>query len=278
MSKLIKLRKVLKIHKLNGYIVPKNDEFFGEYVDRRNDRLNYISSFSGSAGYALILKKKAYLFVDGRYTLQAKKEVNKNFKIIEIHKIKPSKLLEKINKKLIIGFDPKLFNETNLINNFKKKNITLIPIEKNLIDKIWSKKTKVKINKFFILDSKYVGKNYKTKINIVSKILKEKKINKLLITAPENLAWMLNIRGKDSKYSPLPNCHGIIDNKKKITLIINKNKINEKFKSYFGNTLSYINPSNVIKYLENLNNKEVFLIDKSSCSIFYKNEIKKKFR
>ena len=77
MNKLKKLRKIFKIFKLDGYIVPKNDEFFGEYVDKRNDRLNYISSFSGSAGYALILKKKSYLFVDGRYTLQAKKESDK---------------------------------------------------------------------------------------------------------------------------------------------------------------------------------------------------------
>ena len=121
MNRLKKLRNLLKAYKLNGYIVPKNDEFFGEYVDQRDDKLHYISSFSGSAGFGLILEKKAYLFVDGRYTLQAKKEVNKNFKIIEIHKIKPSKLLEKINKKLMIGFDPKLFNETNLTNNFKKK-------------------------------------------------------------------------------------------------------------------------------------------------------------
>ena len=74
MNRLKKLRKLFKIYKLDGYIVPKNDEFFGEYVDRIDDRLNYISSFSGSAGHALILKKEAYLFVDGRYTLQAKKE------------------------------------------------------------------------------------------------------------------------------------------------------------------------------------------------------------
>ena len=63
MNKLKKLRKYFKNHNLDGYIVPKNDEFFGEYVDERNDRLYYISSFSGSAGYALILKKKSYLFV-----------------------------------------------------------------------------------------------------------------------------------------------------------------------------------------------------------------------
>ena len=215
MKKLKNLRKFLKNYKLDGYIVPKNDEFFGEYVDKSNDRLNYISSFSGSAGSALILKKRAYLFVDGRYTLQAKKEVNKNFKVVEIHKTKPSKILEKINQKLKIGFDPKLFSEANLINNFQSKNTTLISLEKNLIDKIWLSRSKIKINKFFILKSKHTGKNYKTKVNIVCKILKKRKINKLLITAPENLAWILNIRGKDSKYSPLPNCNAIIDNKKK---------------------------------------------------------------
>jgi len=160
------------------------------------------------------LKKKAYLFVDGRYTLQAKKESNKNYKIIEIHKTKPSKILAKINQKLKIGFDPKLFSEANLISNFQTKNTTLIPVEKNLIDKIWSNRSKVKINKFFILDAKHAGRNYKNKIDINCKILKKRKINKLLITAPENLAWILNIRGKDSKYSPLPNCHGIIDSNK----------------------------------------------------------------
>ena len=167
MNKIKKLRKFFKVYKLDGYIVPKNDEFFGEYVDKRDDRLNYISSFSGSAGYAIILRKKSYLFVDGRYTLQAKKESHKNFKIIEIHKKKPSKILAKIRAKLKIGFDPKLFSEANLIKNFKAKNTSLIPVEQNLIDKIWSNRPKTKIKKFFVLNSKHVGKNYKNILNIV---------------------------------------------------------------------------------------------------------------
>ena len=278
MNKLKKLRKYFKTHNLDGYIVPKNDEFFGEYVDERNDRLYYISSFSGSAGYALILKKKSYLFIDGRYTLQAKKESDKNFKIIEIHRSKPSKILLKIHKKLKIGFDPKLFSEANLINNFKTKNISLIPIKQNLIDKIWSNRPKTKIKEFFILNSKHTGRNYKNKINAVCKILKKKKINKLLITAPENLAWLLNIRGKDSKYSPLPNCHAILDSNKKITLIVNKNKINNKFKLHFKNILKYINPLYINKYFDSLNRNEFFLIDKFSCSFFYKKLIAKKFK
>ena len=278
MNKLKKLRKYFKTHNLDGYIVPKNDEFFGEYVDERNDRLYYISSFSGSAGYALILKKKSYLFVDGRYTLQAKKESDKNFKIIEIHRSKPSKILLKIHKKLKIGFDPKLFSEANLISNFKTKNTSLIPIKQNLIDKIWLNRPKATIKEFFVLNSKYTGKNYRNKLNLVSKILKKRKINKLLITAPENLAWLLNIRGKDSKYSPLPNCHAILDDKKKITLIVNKNKINNKFKLHFKNTLKYINPLYITKYFDGLNRNEFFLIDKFSCSFFYKKLIAKKFK
>ena len=278
MNKLKKLRKYFKTHNLDGYIVPKNDEFFGEYVDERNDRLYYISSFSGSAGYALILKKKSYLFIDGRYTLQAKKEADKNFKIIEINISKPSKILLKIHKKLKIGFDPKLFSEANLISNFKTKNTSLIPIKQNLIDKIWLNRPKATIKEFFVLNSKYTGKNYRNKLNLVSKILKKRKINKLLITAPENLAWLLNIRGKDSKYSPLPNCHAILDDKKKITLIVNKNKINNKFKLHFKNILKYINPLYITKYFDSLNRNEFFLIDKFSCSFFYKKLIAKKFK
>ena len=160
MNRLKKLRKLFKIYKLDGYIVPKNDEFFGEYVDRRDDRLNYISSFSGSVGYALILKKKSYLFVDGRYTLQAKKEADKNFNIVEIHKRRPSKILSKIHRKIKIAFDPKLFSEANLISNFKTKNTDLIPIEKNFIDKIWSKRPKVKFKKLISIMLKDEIKNF----------------------------------------------------------------------------------------------------------------------
>ena len=76
-NKLIRLRKKFIIYNIDGYIIPKNDEFFGEYVDPSNERLKYLTGFSGSAGQALVLKNKAFLFVDGRYTLQAQKEIKK---------------------------------------------------------------------------------------------------------------------------------------------------------------------------------------------------------
>ena len=76
-NNLSRLRKEFRIYNIDGYIIPKNDEFFGEYVDPSNERLKYLTGFSGSVGQALTLKKKAFLFVDGRYTLQAQKEIKK---------------------------------------------------------------------------------------------------------------------------------------------------------------------------------------------------------
>ena len=95
MKKIKKLRKIFNKVRIDGYIVPKNDEFFGEYVSKHDDRLNYISNFSGSFGLGLILKNKNYLFVDGRYSLQAYNQSGKLFKIITIPDKMPSDILVK---------------------------------------------------------------------------------------------------------------------------------------------------------------------------------------
>ena len=102
------LKKLMNNKNIDGYIIPKNDEFFSEYS--YPNRLKSISNFSGSAGLAIILKNKNLLFVDGRYTLQASIECGKNFKIFEIPKTRPFNILKKRKDKLKLGFDPKLFS------------------------------------------------------------------------------------------------------------------------------------------------------------------------
>ena len=118
MKKIEKLRKFFKIYELDAYIVPKNDEYFNEYVSPSKDRLKFISNFLGSAGFGIVTLKKNYLFVDGRYTLQANKESGKNFQIKNIQE------LFKINLggKRVLGFDPVLFN-LYTINKLKKIKI-----------------------------------------------------------------------------------------------------------------------------------------------------------
>ena len=147
MEKINNLKKVFSKEKIDGYIIPKNDEFFGEYIPDHNDRLKFISNFSGSFGFALILKSKSYLFVDGRYTLQANNQSGKYFKVITIPSKMPNDVLK--GKKLSIGFDPNLFTKKSLSIFFRKNKCKFKPIKNNLIDQIWKRKIKDSEYKFF---------------------------------------------------------------------------------------------------------------------------------
>ena len=126
-------------------------------------------------------------------------------------------------KNLSIGFDPKFFTSIQ-IKKFFDKNNKVKSIEKNLIDQINLRQFKP--NKpFFSLNNKVVGENYKTKIKKIRNYLNKNRSDYLFITAPENVAWLLNIRGHDNPNSPIPNCHLIIDNKNSFYLITYKNKV-----------------------------------------------------
>ncbi len=271
MEKINKLKKLLNHYNLDGYIVPKNDEFFGEYIPENKDKLKFISNFSGSYGFALILKNKNYLFVDGRYTLQAKIQSRKLFNIVTIPNDFPSDILKK--KKLKIGFDPKLHTKKTLKKIFENTNCKLVLINQNLIDKLWIKKENYNLKKFYILPKKAVDKNYKLKINLLTNILNKKKIDFQFISSSENIAWLLNIRGHDSEFTPIPNAYLTIDSKKKINFFCDLRKIDIHFKKKFKN-LNFIDIKHTHHFLAKIENKKI-LIDSSSCSIYFENILRK---
>ena len=267
-SKIKDLRKKFKRLNIDGYIVPKNDEYFSEYA--KNDRLKNISNFSGSAGIAIILKKKNYLFIDGRYTIQAEKESSKNFTIIEIHKKLPHNIIKNLN----LGYDPKIFTSKNLKRNFL--NNILIPIKNNLIDQIF--KFKERKNKpFYSLEKKIVGESHNSKILRIVNYLKSNKADYLFVSAPENVAWTLNIRGYDNPNSPIPNSRLIIDKNKRLFLIAKKDNTKKITKQKKINANNVIDAKDLPDLLYRLKGKK-FIIDNKSCSIFYENIIKSKFR
>jgi len=271
MNQIKRLRKLFKTYKIDGYLIPKNDEFFGEYVPEYKDRLKFISNFSGSYGFALILKNKNYLFVDGRYTLQAKIQSGKTFKIITMPNKFPHDVL--INKKISIGFDPKLHTELMLSRLFKKSNCKLISINENLINKIWKRNNSRKSNKFYKLKDIDSGRSQKNKILTLSKILKKDKVDLQLISAPENAAWLLNMRGTDSEFTPIPNCYLIMNSSKKVYMFCDLKKISKKLKGNLGKNITIIDIKNIEKFISKIKSK-TFQIDNSSCSIFFKSIIK----
>ena len=266
-TKIKLLKKKFDDLKIDGYIVPKNDEYFSEYT--KNDRLKNISNFSGSAGIGVILKKNNYLFVDGRYTIQAQQESAKNFNIIEIHKKLPHTIIKNYN----LGYDPKLFTSKNLKNYFLNNN--LISINENLIDQIFKPKEK-KTKPFYSLQLKIVGETHQSKILKISRFLKLKKVDYLFISAPENIAWLLNIRGFDNPNSPIPNARLIIDKNKKLFLFTRINNTKKIIKENKIKKNQVIDIKNFLSLINKLTGKN-FLIDNKTCSIFYENIIKSKF-
>ena len=258
-----------KKYKIDGYVIPKNDEFFSEYSE--NDRLKNISNFSGSAGYSIILKDKNYLFVDGRYTIQAEKESGNNFQILDYQKIINCNLV----KNLTLGIDPKIFTSEQIKKNFNRcKKIKII--DKNLIDEIYKKRSSSK-KPFFSLDQKIVGENYKKKISKIKKILNKNKSDYLFITAPENVAWLLNIRGWDNPNSPIPNCHLLLDKKNNLFLISKINKASKLIKQKKLKSSQIVDPKDFKDLILNLNGGRI-IIDSKTCSVFFENILKEKFK
>jgi Xaa-Pro aminopeptidase len=263
------LRGKFKKYNIDGYVIPKNDDYFTEYS--KINRLKIISNFTGSAGVAVILKNTNYLFTDGRYTIQSQIESGKEFKIIDYEKLNNCDLF----KNLTLGIDPKLFTY-NQINKFFTKKNKIKFINNNLVDEIKRKKNS-KTHPFFSLNKDVVGESHNSKINKISKYLQKNKSDYLFVSSPENVAWILNIRGQDVPNSPIPNSRLIISKTKKIFLIckIQKTKNLIKEKIIRSNELIDINdfPNRILRLKGNN-----FIVDDKSCSIYFENIIKSKFK
>ncbi len=262
-----KIRKLIDSYNLDGYLIPKNDQYFSEYSVC--DRLKSVTNFSGSAGYAVILKKRNYLFVDGRYTLQANIESGKYFNILAYEKLNNCKIF----KNLTIGIDPKLF--TNLqIKSFLSNNEVKI-IKENIVDKVIRFKDK-KTKPFYSLDNKVIGENYRKKIQKLTSFLKKNNFDYILITAPENVAWLLNIRGFDNPNSPIPNSNLLISKKKSKIIFAEKSKLRNLLKQKKLKKKEVLELNEMKNYFEKLKGGKIY-IDKKTCSIEKEMMLKNKF-
>ena len=262
-----KINSIIISNNLDGYILPKNDNYFTEYSKLNN--LKSITKFSGSAGFAIFLKNKKYLFVDGRYTIQAEKESGKNFKICEIPYLWPKDILK---KQIKIGYDPDLFTWSTL-NKYFGENYNLVPL--NI--KFDSKNKAQSDNPFYSLDSFVAGENVNRKINRLIQIMKKKKIDYAFISSGENICWLLNIRGRDLPNSPVANCKMIITKDRKIYFFSNQKKIKKIKLSLQKLRIYFFEENKILNCLVRLKNGN-FSIDDKTCSIFEESLISYKFK
>ena len=226
------LYSFLKKKKTDYYFVSTSDEFLNEYVPDYNMRLKWLTNFSGSNGYALVSEKKNFFFTDGRYLQQAKKELPKNFKIFDLNKENLIKFFAGLKKKCVLA-DTKCFTKNLIIEiskSLQQSNSKLIHDRKNLIDCIWLERPIEQKKKFFILEKKNCGEAFGEKLKKIRPVDN----NILVITSPESVCWLLNIRGYDLENTPLVFCRAIIT-KKEIEFYVNKKKIPKDFVSTYKN-------------------------------------------
>ena len=228
MNNIIKIQKWLKKNKIDVLIVVRTDEFLSEYIAPYAERLKWASGFSGSAGRAIIMHNSATIFVDGRYTVQVKQEVDKNYFSFDYLSNFFKFLKKNIKNKSLIGLDSNHHskNEIEIIEkiiNTSKSKINFF--ENNPIDRLWHNQPKKPFSKVFQHDLKYSGLKVNKKISQIKSILKSNNCHYFILTSLDSIAWLLNLRGNDIKYTPFNLAYVIITPNKKIELFINLKKI-----------------------------------------------------
>lgn len=213
-NKLKKIRSLMKNLSIDCYLIPHSDEFSNEFLPPYSRRLEWISDFTGSAGDIIITNKKAYLFVDGRYTIQASQEVDSSlYQILNYKDKSVLDLLSQITKNQnVIGFDGNIekFNKIKILQKKLGKNIKIKPVSPNLIDLIWKNRPKKLMSNPFKLPFNFHGEDKSLKIKKIIRHIKTSKKDACILTSCDTICWLFNIRAQDLEYSPLIMAKSII--------------------------------------------------------------------
>jgi len=203
------LRAHLKATGLDGFIVPRADEHQGEYVPKSSERLAWLTGFGGSAGTAVVLADKAAIFVDGRYTLQVREQVDTNvFSPVAVMETSVAEWLKKnAGKGAKIGYDPWLLTRAQVKQigkGLEAAGAYLVPVEQNAIDAVWRDRPAPPAAAVSEQPDTLAGKSAAEKIAEASGIVKEKRADIAVLTDPASIAWLFNIRGNDIGHTPSP--------------------------------------------------------------------------
>ncbi|MDA9137083.1 aminopeptidase P family protein [Pelagibacterales bacterium] len=206
-SKLQKLRKLMQTRNIDVCLINQTDEFQNEFLPKYSQRLQWLTNFSGSAGETVITMSKAYLFVDGRYTLQAKNEVNKNiYKVYNYTEKTPTEILKSFKfKKINFGMDGNIISvkKFNNLTSEIGKNVSIKLLKENLVDLIWHDRPKIKKSIIWHHHYKFHGTKVSDKIKSVTKIIKKQHAQYLFVSSNESICWLLNLRSNDLPYTPI---------------------------------------------------------------------------
>ena len=258
-KRLSALRKELAAREIDGFIVPRTDEYQGEYIPPSAERLAWLTGFTGSAGMAVILEDSAAIFVDGRYTIQVRSEVpEKHYNYCHLIS-DPAQdwAAENLTKNQKLGFDPWLMTPRQVDNFTKavsKTGAQLVSLNDNPIDAIWEDRPSAPVGQIVPHDLSYTGRTSTDKSEEIAKILRHEQQDSAIIVKPESIAWLLNVRGSDLDHSPLPLSFAIVHSDARIDWFVNSAKISNSLIDSLDDTVTTNDQEALGKSLEALGN------------------------
>jgi len=265
-NKLTLLRNEMKTQGLDGFMLPVTDEFMNEYIPDCAKRLEWLTGFSGSAGFVIVTAQQAAFFTDGRYILQAKSQLSPKYQLHNSGELTPEKWLAESGKG-IIGYDAKL-HTLEMIRRYARGGGYELKAVPNLIDTLWHDRPAPPSSLVRIHPLEYTGEEAASKIARITHIMQQKSADALMLTAPDSICWLLNIRGDDIAYTPFALGYALLESNGNIRLYIEP----ERIKYPLEDKVSIIPPEQMLVDFTTLKQRKV-MYDSANSPIWFFHEL-----
>lgn len=252
------LRGLMAKDGIDALILPRGDQYQSEYVAPAYERLSWLTGFTGSAGVVAVAKRQAGLFVDGRYTVQARSECGGGaFDLQGIARIALVPWLkEKLKRGAVVGFDPWLHTVSEIERlraALKPAGIVLKPTRRNLVDKLWGReRPSPPLEPVIPHPLKYAGRAADSKIAALQKALKDDGQDAVVLTSPDSVCWLLNIRGQDVPHNPVVLAFAIVPAQGKPELFIAPEKVTREARAHLDGVVKISAPETLSARLQAL--------------------------
>ena len=240
--RLVALRAKLGAMGLDGFLVPRADVHQGEYVAARDERLQWLTGFTGSAGFCIVLPEVAGVFIDGRYRTQVKAQVDLgSFTPVPWPEVKPGDWVKEKLAQGRVGFDPWLHTREEverLERSLEGTGVTLVPVSENPVDAIWPDQPAAPVGKAFVHPLELAGESHAAKRARLAEGLRKAEQKAAVVTLPDSLCWLLNLRGADVPKNPVLHGFALLHDDARVDLFVNPAKLDDTVRAHLGPEVS----------------------------------------
>jgi Xaa-Pro aminopeptidase len=256
-ARLSALREELARRKLTGFVIPRADQQQNEYVAPSEERLAWLTGFTGSAGMAVVLAQQAAIFVDGRYTLQAAKQVDgKSWTVESLIEPPPeSWITAHLRSGDRLGFDPWLHTSAaveRLASACAKAGAELVPVDSNPVDAVWTERPAAPIAPISIHGPRYAGETEAAKLDRIRTEIAKLGADALVLSDSHAVAWTFNIRGADVAHTPLPLSYSVVPKEGRPTIFVDQRKLSNATRDHLEQSADVREPAEMTARLTEL--------------------------